>query len=246
MDMNQQPRPLIGLTSYGLNEQKRYHLPATYVNAVRRAGGIPVLLPPGEEFVADLIPRLDGVIITGGGDVDPEYYNGPANDKVYGIDRQRDELELAVARQIRESGTPTLAICRGLQVVNVAYGGTLIQHLPDVVGEAIQHQDKPGGPLIHPVRLSTGTRLVSILGDDVSYGASSHHQAIDVLAPGLEVIGQADDGTIEAVELPGHPWLLALQWHPEMTASEDEKQQRIFDAFVAAAAERLRQAQPVD
>lgn len=232
--------PLIGITTYGRNAENEFTLPAEYVEAVRRAGGIPVLIPAGETEIDALLSRLDGLILSGGGDVDPELYAGAKHIEIYMVDPERDGTEMRLARQVAANGMPTLCICRGLQVLNVALGGSLVEHLPDEVGEAITHRNPPPGHAqissyaLHPLRVDASSRLADVLGTTEVEPASWHHQAVRRLADGLRVIAQAEDGTIEAAEAPEHPWLLAVQWHPEITAADDPAQQRIFDAFVAA------------
>lgn len=246
--MNQSPNfsPLIGITTYGRNAENEFSLPGEYVDAVRRAGGIPVLIPAGETHIDDLLARLDGVILSGGGDVDPEHYAGRKHVEIYMVDPERDGTELALARQVAGDGTPTLCICRGIQVLNVALGGSLVEHLPDEVGEAITHRNPPpghaqiGSYALHPLIVDGGSRLADILGTSAIEPASWHHQAVRRLADGLRVVAQAEDGTIEAAESVEHPWLVAVQWHPEITAADDPSQQRIFDAFVAAARQKKK------
>ena len=238
--------PLIGITTYGRDEKGRFALPVEYVDAVRRAGGVPVLLPPGEARVADLIERFDGFVLSGGGDVDPARYGGDAADpRVERVDAERDAFELALAKAVVERRVPALSICRGCQVMNVALGGTLHAHLPDAVGEAIAHRpaaDDGDERLRHPVAVEGGSRLAALMGTMRPSPVSWHHQAPDRVAPVLRVAAHADDGTVEALELPEHPWLVAVQWHPEMSAAEDAEQQRIFDGLVAAAREHRRAA----
>jgi len=242
--------PLIGITTYGRNAENEFSLPGEYVDAVRRAGGIPVLLPAGEREIGALLERLDGLILAGGGDVDPELYAGSQHIEIYMIDPERDSSELALARTVAATGMPTLGICRGLQVLNVALGGSLIEHLPDEVGEVITHRNPPPGHAqissyaLHPLRVDGGSRLAEILGMTQVEPASWHHQAVRRGADGLQVVARAEDGTIEAAELADHPWLVAVQWHPEITAADDPSQQRIFDAFVAAAGESARRRHP--
>ena len=243
--MNQSPNssPLIGITTYGRDKENHFTLPGEYVDAVRRAGGIPVLIPAGETEIDALLARLDGLILAGGGDVDPELYAGNNHIEIYMIDPERDSSELALARTVAANGTPTLGICRGIQVLNVALGGSLVEHLPDEVGETIPHRNPPPGHAqvssyaLHPLTVDGESRLADILGTREIEPASWHHQAVRRLADGLRVVAQAqaEDGTIEAAELAEHPWLVAVQWHPEITAADDPSQQRIFDAFVAAA-----------
>ncbi|HEV8241492.1 MAG TPA: gamma-glutamyl-gamma-aminobutyrate hydrolase family protein [Thermoanaerobaculia bacterium] len=235
--------PLIGITTYGRGKDGRFALPVEYVDAVRRAGGVSVLLPPGEAAVEELVERLDGFVLSGGGDVDPERYGGDVkHPKVERIDAERDAFELALARAVVERRVPALSICRGCQVMNVALGGSLHEHLPDVVGESIAHRPEAGSVerLRHPVAVEGGSRLAATMGTMRSSPVTWHHQAPDRVASPLRVAARADDGTIEALELPEHPWLIAVQWHPEMSAAEDAEQQRIFDGLVAAARERRR------
>ena len=230
--------PLIGITTYGRDPAKGFSLPAEYADAVRRAGGIPVLVPPGEPHLAELLSRLDGLILTGGGDLDPDLYRGSKHETIYNVDAERDATEIALTKQAVNSGVPTLGICRGAQVINVALGGTLIEHLPDVVGESVQHRSPPRQPALHPVTVQPASRLAEILFCPAEINpASWHHQAIRQAAPCLAVVAQAPDGTIEAVEMLDHPWLIAVQWHPELTASDDPTQQRLFDDLIKAAAE---------
>ncbi len=245
--------PLIGITSYERDKDKRFSLPAAYVDAVRRAGGIPVLIPPGEPHLPDLLARLDGLVLSGGGDIAPSAYGGTSHETIDRVDAERDKTELSLTRLVIERGIPTLCICRGIQVLNVALGGTLIEHLPDVVGEEIVHRapldpetKKPlGDHARHPIIFEPGTILSGIVGSAETSPISWHHQAIRRLAPGLQVVAQAADGTIEAVEMSGHPWLIGVQWHPEMTAADDPRQQGIFDVFVGVVAQRESRAQYV-
>jgi putative glutamine amidotransferase len=240
--MNSSPR--IGITTYGVNADGRFTLPARYVEAVRRAGGIPVLIAPGEPRLAELSEMLDAIVLTGGADIDPALYGEEPHPETYGIDSARDETDLSLARRAVETRTPALCICRGIQVLNVALGGTLIQHLPDVVGERVPHK-KTGGYVPHAVRVERGSRLAEILRATDSSPASSHHQAIAKVGTGLEVVARAPDGTIEAVEMREHPFLVGVQWHPEHTAGEDEAQQRLFDELVRAARQaRERRGSP--
>ncbi|CAN5755208.1 gamma-glutamyl-gamma-aminobutyrate hydrolase family protein [soil metagenome] len=227
--------PLIGITTYGRNEYNAYTLPAEYVDAVRRAGGIPLLIPPGEAQVAELLNHLDGFILSGGPDLDPEHYDGLQHRMVYGIDPLRDEMELALVRLIADRDQPTLCICRGIQVMNVALGGTLIEHLPDMVGEAIVHRDERSIWAAHAVEIAADSRLAAIFGTTQAVPNSWHHQAIRQTAKSLKVVAYAPDGTIEAVEKLDHRWLIGVQWHPEATAMHDPVQQRLFDALIAAA-----------
>jgi putative glutamine amidotransferase len=229
--------PLIGLTTYGRNENNRFDLPAEYVEAIRRAGGLPVLLPPEEPCWQELFRHIDGLLLTGGGDLDPALYGGSRHETIYNLDPKRDRNELALAREAVASELPTLGICRGAQVINVALGGTLIEHLPDVVRDTVPHRNPPRLPTVHPVKVTAGSRLARILAQTELAPASWHHQAVRMAAPTLEIVARAPDGTVEAVEMAEHPWLIAVQWHPELTAADDPVQQRLFDEFVQAARE---------
>lgn len=231
--------PLIGLTTYGRDERNRFTLYGEYVDSVRRAGGVPVLLPPGEPGWRAWLERLDALLFTGGGDLDPALYDGAPSDSIYGVDAERDASELELARAAAASRRPTLCICRGMQILNVALGGTLIEHLPAEVGERVLHRRPPHAPATHPVEVEGEARLAALMGTRSVEPVSWHHQALRDVAPDLRVVGRAPDGVIEAVELPAHPWLLAVQWHPELSAERDPTQQRIFDGLVAAARARL-------
>jgi len=227
------PRPpVIGITTYGRDSGDRYAIPAPYVVAVQRAGALPVLIPPGAAQPQAYLDIVDGVILAGGGDIDPARYGGDPHETMYHVDAERDALELALTQALLARRQPMLAICRGMQVLNVALGGTLIEHLPAVVGETILHRKPPREPTPHKVMLAADSHLAAVIGATELSPMSWHHQAIRQLAPGLAAVAHAPDGTIEAVEIPGQPWLMAIQWHPELTAQEDVHQQRLFDALV--------------
>ncbi len=236
---NRSRRPLIGITTYAPNRAGRFDLPAEYVASVRRAGGDVVLLPPGAGAVAGFLDRLDGLLLAGGGDLDPTRYGAEADDTIYSLDAARDDDELALVRAVFERGTPTFAICRGSQVVNVALGGTLHVHLPHVVDGSVAHRVPPEdggpGPILHAVDVEAGSLVAKLMGATTVTPMSWHHQAVDRLGDGLRVVATAADGTVEAVEHDSHPWLLCVQWHPELTAATDPTQQQLFDAFVAAS-----------
>lgn len=237
-------RPIIGITTYGRVDKRvenplfdtHYASPTPYAEAVRRAGGIPVLLPPGEEHVNDLIAAFDGFIFSGGADIDPAIYGGAADHpNLLPLSPDRDAFELALARRLVADGRiPALFICRGMQLLNVALGGTLHSHIPDIREHDI-HRGPDGGWTKQPVEVRPTSQLHAIIQNANVAPYSGHHQAIDQVAPGLEVAAIASDGIIEAFELPGHPFLLAVQWHPEVSAATDETQQRLFDALVNAA-----------
>lgn len=239
-------RPVIGITTGGREEgyiQSRhyanfYSTPTPYVDALRRAGGNPVLLPPGNEAWRELLPLLDGVVVTGGTDIDPVEYNGDSgNAHLLPADRERDQSELALVRHLLgEMDKPLLCICRGLQVLNVAAGGSLYEHIPDIRDQDI-HRNEEGLWEMQDVEVQAGSLIAQVMGRTSLHTSSGHHQAVKELGYGLRVTGMAADGIIEALEMPGHPWLLAVQWHPEVTAEHDPSQQAIFDALVEKARE---------
>jgi len=231
-------KPVIGITSYGMNEVGDYHLPAAYVNAVRRAGGLPVLLTPDAGEADAVCRRLDGVILSGGGDMDPKYYNGRTHAEIYNIDPERDEGEFRVSAAVMALNLPTLAICRGVQMLNVYLGGTLHEHLPEVYGEGILHRRPPRLPTTHTVEITPGSKLSDILGKSGMEIVSWHHQCIKAVGQGLAVSARSRDGVIEAVEGDTHPWLIGVQWHPELTATTDPLQQKLFEALVTQARKR--------
>lgn len=229
-------KPAIGLTTYGTIENPDYRVPADYVQAVVRAGGIPCLLPSvSAEFAERWLDGLDGLVLIGGGDLDPECYQGANHNTVYNVDAARDAMELRLTQLALERRFPTLAICRGLQLVNVVRGGTLHVHIPDVFGERIPHRAPPRVPIPHSIAVDPGSRLASQLGSVQFSSASWHHQAIDRLGAGLRAVAWAPDGVIEAVEMAENPNLIAVQWHPELTAADDRSQQALFDSFVNLA-----------
>jgi putative glutamine amidotransferase len=228
---------LIGITTYHRDEKGYVMLPAHYADAVRRAGAIPLLIVPGEPRIDELMQLLDGIILSGGGDVDPALYSDGEHAQVYWVDRERDQFEIDLVKRSIAADMPTLCICRGMQVLNVALGGSLIQHIPDEIENAIAHREAPRDPARHEVHLTPDSHLAQIMQSERVTTASWHHQAIDRLAPGLRVVGRAPDGVIEAVEIAEKPSLLAVQWHPELTAAQDSSQQAIFDALVRRSAE---------
>lgn len=227
-------RPVIGIVTYGRDEEERFHVPAAYVECVLAAGGQPVLLAPEGPWPEDLMPRLGGLLLTGGGDIEPARYGGRVHPHLYLVDPRRDAFDLAAVRAAIARGLPMLCVCRGMQMLNVALGGSLIAHLPDVVGERVRHRDPERGPVAHRVTIGRDTRLWRILGAESVEVSSRHHQGLDRLADGLVATAWAADGVVEAVELPGHPWAVGVQWHPEQTALHDPVQMRLFQALVDA------------
>jgi len=213
------------------------------VEAVRRAGGIAVLLPPGDERPDEILARLDGLIFTGGGDVEPALYGAAEHEASYGMNAERDRAEGDLIRAAIAGEKPMLCICRGVQILNVALGGTLQQHLPDVVGEDTLHRAPPREPVPHAVNIEPGTLLAKTIGATECAPDSWHHQAVDQPGRGLKPIARAPDGTIEALAHESHPWLVAVQWHPELTAAEDPAQQALFDGLVRRCQEQSAKLQ---
>lgn len=232
-------RPLIGLTTYRERAKTLVWdtefalLHQAYVDTVTRAGAIAVLLPPqdGADAAGEVMARLDALVLTGGSDVGPERYQQQPHDQTTVTRPWRDEWELRLLDRALAAGLPVLGVCRGAQLLNVALGGTLDQHLPDTLGHP-RHSPAPG--VFGQTRVTTrpGSVLAGLLGPEVTVSCY-HHQAVDKVAPGLVVTGTADDGTVEAVELPGPRFVLAVQWHPE----QDGADLRLFQALVTAARE---------
>jgi putative glutamine amidotransferase len=226
-------RPVIGITTYlvpaawGAWNMEAALVPADYVRAVADVGGAPLLVPPGSSL-PETLDVVDGLVFSGGSDLDPDLYAADAHPETAGVVRERDDFELELMREALERDVPMLAICRGSQVLNVALGGDLEQHVPDRVGTEA-HREVPGVFSEHDVSMVGGTRLASILGDrhDVK---SHHHQGFGALGSGLREAARASDGTLEALEDPSRRFTLGVLWHPE--AGEDRA---LFAALVAEA-----------
>jgi gamma-glutamyl-gamma-aminobutyrate hydrolase PuuD len=226
-------RPLIGISTY--REQARWGtwhvpavlLPASYADAVAGVGGEPVLLPTGA-VSAEVVARLDGLIVAGGADVDPARYGRPAGPHTTVLRPERDESELTALRAALDRDLPILAICRGMQLLNVALGGDLLQHLPDVENAGV-HDPGPGLYQLREVRTQPGTALHGLLGHTAPV-ACHHHQALATISPELTASAWAEDGVVEGVEAAGRRFCLGVQWHPEEGADR-----RLFAAHVAAA-----------
>ena len=236
--------PLIGISAYceqarwGVWEAQAMVLPRRYADRVSAAGGIPVLLPP-VPGIEDALGRLDGLVLSGGGDIDPTHYRAEPAPETTSVREERDTAEFALLAAAVAGQLPVLGICRGMQVINVARGGSLHQHLPHVVGHD-GHAPMPGSFGTHPVHVAPGSRLAGILGrDEVDPpfdAPTHHHQAVDQLGDGLVPTAWAGDGTVEAFELDGGAdgsFLVAVQWHPE--AGDDPS---LFRALVSAALAR--------
>jgi gamma-glutamyl-gamma-aminobutyrate hydrolase PuuD len=231
-------RPLIGLTIGPENETSDYlRLRATYPRAIEDAGGVPVLIPPLADGrgLQTVLASLDGLVLPGGADLDPSYYGEPPHPKTHVLPHI-DELELAAARWAREASVPTLGICRGQQTLNVAFGGRLIQHLDG------HRQGEPRDALTHLLRVREDSRLARIFEATAFDVNSHHHQAVpsDGLGTGLRPVAWSPDGVVEGLEAEDHPWLLAVQFHPEDLVGFHEPSQRLFRAFVSACRQHTR------
>jgi putative glutamine amidotransferase len=229
------PRPVIGITAYaepsvrwGVWDVPAAVIPLAYVRQVERAGGRALLVPPSEDAVEETLDALDGILFSGGSDIDPAEYGHDAHPETNGIRPERDRGELALLRAALDRDMPVLAVCRGSQVLNVARGGDLVQHLPEVVGDE-KHKHTPGVFADHDVDVHEGTRLAELLGDRAPV-KSHHHQGFGALGEGLREAARAEDGTVEAVELPEKRFALGVLWHPE--EGEDGA---LFDALVEEA-----------
>lgn len=226
-------RPVIGITAYrepaswGVWDMPAVLLPATYVDQVAAAGGLPLVLPPSTSVDPEVLPLLNGLVLAGGADLEPRRYDAQPHPQTSGWRPDRDAGELAVLDGALGRDLPVLGICRGLQIMTVHAGGSLEQHLPDVVGHE-RHRPEPGVFGEHDVRLAPGSEVHRVLGETMRV-KSYHHQGV-ADAGRLVVTGWADDGAVEAVEVPGHRFAVGVLWHPE--AGDDP---RLFEALVAAA-----------
>jgi putative glutamine amidotransferase len=250
-------RPLIGVTTSEVRlarhakplpeadpPQPEMALGIVYARAVERAGGLPVVLPPLEgDAVAPLVSQLSGVCLSGGPDLDPASYDADRDPNLGPIEPALDAFELAVAREADRLGIPILGICRGCQTLNVARGGTLHQHLPDVTDGTVDHRQTASGRMpTHRVRIESGSRLAEIVGAEELEVNSFHHQAVDRLGRGLRAVAWADDGIVEAIESDGDTLYLGVQWHVE-TLTHLPRHARLFETLVdAASGRRVRRA----
>ena len=238
-------QPIIGVSSgrrmvtSPVGETRAHVLYTTYTGMIRRAGGLPIVLTPGPPEEAEaILGRIDGLLLAGGGDVDPARYGGYTHETVYAVDPLRDEFEVALARGAAERRLPTLAICRGMQITNVALGGTLIVDIGVTYPDALEHRRH--GPAVvepqHTVTVEPGSTTSKALGTDIVETNTIHHQALRDVAGGLRVTARAHDGIIEAVEPTDDDWpMWGVQWHPEYLGEGDSPSLAIFEALVVAA-----------
>jgi len=251
MDRN---RPLIAVTSSEMRDppphlrkpqsdpaRREMALGMPYLEALECSDALPVVVPPlREEMLDDFLDAVDGLLLSGGPDIDPAAYGRPPHRCLGPTEPRLDAFELALVQAADRRGLPILAICRGAQLLNVARGGTLIQHLPDVVDHAIEHRQRQAADaLTHAVELDPDSRLAELMGWTEGSVNSFHHQAVDALGRGLRVTARAPDGTVEALEDPDRPFLLAVQWHAEYLVHWPQHAP-LFDAFAAACREPAR------
>jgi putative glutamine amidotransferase len=233
--------PIIGITTSHSNNsygQAIVLLVQAYAQAIMQAGGVPVLIPSliANDGWDSLYPRLDGILFTGGGDISLDFFKGDPHPRISDVDPQRDTVELNLLHASVADGKPFLGICRGCQLVNVGLGGTLYTHIPDQLPNALDHS-YPGDMrtvLVHEVRIEEGTHIADVLGEPIVNVNSHHHQGLKDIAPSLRVVGHSPDGLVEAVELPDHPFGLAVQWHPEWL-TDQQSTRNLFRRFVEAA-----------
>ncbi len=238
-------RPRIGVTSWHHkdSEERWEYVRDNYTRSVFRGGGLPIILPmPGADpsVLDEYLAGVDGLLFTGGEDVHPKHYGESVRAGCGEIDPDRDDFELGLARRALERGIPTFGICRGIQLMNVACGGTLFQDLNERPGTRPEHRTKreERAQLRHGVRILPDTRLREIVGSEEVKVTSTHHQMIRRLGTGLRVAALGDDEIIEALERPDHPFFLAVQWHPERMADHHPDQLALFHAHVLAASQR--------
>jgi gamma-glutamyl-gamma-aminobutyrate hydrolase PuuD len=234
--MGADAKPVIGICSYAQEAAwGAWRLPAalvplSYVSSVQAAGGRPLVVPPQDDAVDETLDALDGLILSGGVDIDPAVYGAERDERTDPAHPHRDEAELALLRGALARELPVLAICRGMQLLNVLRGGTLVQHVPDETGHD-GHRETVGVFSAHDVRLDPESRTGRVLGAEAPVW-SHHHQGVERVGKGLDVVGWAEDGSIEAIEDPERSFLIGVLWHPE--EGEDK---RLFEALVAAARE---------
>lgn len=227
--------PRIGISTFGPIPRGRYECPQGYPTAIHRAGGLPLPVLPLPSRMPEYLDLVDGLILIGGEDIDPTAYGKAPRTPLSRLNPHRDRAEMALAKAAVEREMPLLAICRGMQVVNVTLGGDIHAHVPDIFGQDVAHVGDEWAVLPHEIHLDPASRLHGWLGTQQFSSLSGHHQAIATLGRGLRACAWAPDGVIEAFEHETHPFLVGVQWHPELNADKHPVQQRLFDCLVAAA-----------
>jgi len=239
-------RPLIGITAAretintSVGPLPFYTQPTYYADAVTAAGGIPLILPPSADWHREILDILDGLIVSGGEDVEPQRYGQEPHPTVQWVDPVRDEFEFEVVRYAFDRDRPLLGVCRGAQVLNVAAGGTLVQDLASQHQELASHTQDQLHTATHAVELAPATRLRAAIGAASLSVNSGHHQAIHTVSARLKPVAWASDGVIEAAESPDRTWIVGVQWHPEMLYAEHAEHRRLFEALVQVARESRR------
>ncbi len=241
-------QPLIGITTskyvnqYGWRYHKGY---AANADAIVKAGGLPVFIPVGmpDDVNRAIYERLDGLLLPGGGDIDPAFYQAERDKLTNEVDRQRDEVEIQLAKWAVNDDVPVLGICRGHQVLNVALGGQLVQDIETHVKTDIKHDvrfEQPRTDTTHNVEIDADSTLAHIFGETHVAVNSLHHQAVQRVSDQLRIIARAADGIVEAVEMPGKTFVLSVQWHPEDLVNHQDSADKLFKAFVTAATTRMQ------
>lgn len=243
-------RPLIGVTTYRKTADQNppieiIGLMPAYLNAVVAAGGVPIMIPLGlaDEDLHAILPRIDGLLLPGGGDIDPAAYQGAAHATLWGIDNDRDRVEITVVRAAVAQQKPMLAICRGHQLLNVALGGSLFEDIAALKSDAIRHDFYrvfPRNYFAHSIQATPDSQIARLLGRSEFQVNSLHHQGIRALAPELTATAVAPDGLIEGVEVAGHPFAVGVQWHPENLITDDPSMLGLFQGLITAAGENGR------
>jgi putative glutamine amidotransferase len=241
--------PVIGISGHAdqsarLPNLSLFAITQTYVHAVEQSGGGPVIIPPHTEQdkLRAIFEHLDGLILSGGGDILPELFGEENGGLLWRVDEQRDRSEIALAQWALAEELPLLAICRGVQVLNVATGGTLIQDIPTQVSNALSHSSPVAGrplpAIAHDVEVAAGSRLAALVGTGELGVNSAHHQAVKHVGTDLVITARASDGVIESLENPGHPFCIGVQWHPEVMLESQPVMRRLFEGLVEAAQAR--------
>jgi len=237
--------PVIGITGYADQSARPpnvsvFALSRTYVETVAAAGGAPVILPPYLELslLRETFDSIDGLILSGGGDIYPSFFGEKDQGSLWRVDRERDGTEISLAKWALTEGLPVLAICRGLQVLNVASGGTLIQDIPTQVENALSHSSVAGRPvprIAHSVEVESNTRLATLIGAGTMGVNSAHHQAAKAIGSDLVATARAPDGVVEGLEAPDHAFCIGVQWHPEVMVEQAPTMLRLFQGLIEAA-----------
>ncbi len=239
-------RPLIGITAFETRHREPPHSPIyalnrRYVRAIEEAGGAPVMVPPGldDASLQTIFERLDGLLLPGGGDIDPACFGEAPHPSLTELSAERDSMELSLAHRAVDAEKPLLAICRGIQVLNVALGGSLVQDIPTQLPGSLAHSfdatKVARDAATHEVQIEAGTQLQAVMGVERAGVNSWHHQALKRVAAGLKVVARSPDGVIEAIEMPGHRFAIGVQWHPEWLTERQPEMRRLFVALVRAA-----------